>query len=531
LFPSSHARRKRARRPFPRIWSGAGLLAALAGLLAALVPLLAGPAARADTQTATEPSPAYWLLTDNGGMMSFGGTRLYGAATSLGARAVGLAGTPTGRGYWVAGANGAVQAFGDAGFFGSAANLHLAAPVVGIASTADGLGYWLVASDGGIFCFGDAQFFGSTGDIRLNQPIVGMAAQPKGLGYWLVARDGGVFAFGGAPFLGSTGAMRLNQPIVGMSPTPDGLGYWLVARDGGIFSFGLASFYGSTGAIRLNSPIVGMAAVPDGSGYWLTASDGGIFSFGSADFRGSAGSTPLLHQVVAIGEGLGYGTGVVTSANEGIGPYPAGATGFDISWPQCGNGYPGGHQIGVVGINYGHAFSTNPCLESEVAWAGPGHELYMNVNSPNGTTYANGATGPAGSCSSSDASCWSYNYGWNAAGSSMAVADQDGVQAQQWWLDVETGNYWSQDQGANARVIQGAIDALHSSGLSVGIYSTSYQFGVITGGANFGVPVWVATGSSPSDLSSWCSDSHAFGGGGVWLVQYGSGGFDGDYAC
>ena len=232
-----------------------------------------------------------------------------------------------------------------------------------------------------------------------------------------------------------------------------------------------------------------------------------------------------------MAEGPGYGTGTVAMANEGLGPYPAGSTGYDISWPQCGGGFPGGHQIGIVGANDGHAFSTNPCLTSEVGWAGAAHGLYINLNSPNGASYQQGATGPAGSCAPNDGSCWAYNYGFNAAVYSMAVADQTGVTSQQWWLDVETGNFWSGDVGANARVVSGAVDALHSRGFSAGIYSTPYQWRVITGGATPGVPVWVATGLAAPDFGVWCSGAHSFGGGPVWLVQFGAGNFDGDYAC
>ncbi|HET6795101.1 MAG TPA: hypothetical protein VFH45_11690 [Acidimicrobiales bacterium] len=510
-----------------------GALAATAGL--SLAGPLASPAAAdtaaGGTATATAPTPGYWLLTDNGGVMTFGGVRLYGAATDLGAPVVGMASTPSGRGYWIAAANGAVASLGDAANLGSAANLHLARPIVGITATPDGGGFWLVASDGGIFSFGDANFYGSTGAIRLNRPIVGMSTTPDAAGYRLVASDGGIFDFGDADFHGSTGAMRLNAPIVGMDTTPDGAGYWLVASDGGIFTFGDAPYFGSTGAIRLQKPIVAMSRVPGGLGYWLVASDGGVFSFGAAPFRGSAGGTPMLHSVRSIEEGPGYGTGVIASANQGLGPYASGSTGYDISWPQCGNGYPGGHQVAIVGLNDGHAFSVNPCLTSEVAWAGPEHGLYLNLNSPNGSTFGQGANGPAGSCSSGDSHCWAYNYGWNAAVWSMAQADAAAATTQNLWLDVETGNYWSSDSGANALVVKGAVDAIHSQGLTVGIYSTPYQWGVITGGATIGVPVWVATGMAMSNPGSWCTSAHAFNGGPVWMVQYGQDGFDGDYAC
>ncbi|MHB1854125.1 MAG: glycoside hydrolase family 25 domain-containing protein, partial [Acidimicrobiales bacterium] len=258
--------------------------------------------------------------------------------------------------------------------------------------------------------------------------------------------------------------------------------------------------------------VVGISRVPGGAGYWLVGADGGVFTYGDAPYRGSVGGIPMLHAVKSIEEGPGYGTGIVASANEGLGPYTSGSTGYDISWPQCGGPYPGAHQVGIVGVNNGHAGSTNSCLGDEVAWAGPAHSLYMNLNSPPGSQSP-------------------YDYGYNAAAYSVAAATAAGAVAQQWWLDVETGNYWSGDTAANTQVIQGAVAGLRHAGLSVGVYSTPYQWYEITGGAQLGLPVWVATGTGLANPSSWCSAGHAFNGGSVWMVQYGLNGFDGDYAC
>ena len=496
------------------------------------------PATTPVTSPATAPaatphlgaSPAYWLLTDNGGIMSFGGVPLYGSATNLGARVVGMASSAGGQGYWIAAANGLVANLGGAPALGSVYAVP-SNPVVGITATPDGKGYWLVDAIGGVIAFGDAELYGSTADMHLNSAIVGMSTTPDGRGYRLVASDGGVFTFGDAAFYGSAGAIRLNRPIVGIDGTPDGGGYWLVASDGGIFTYGDAGFFGSAGSMSLVSPVVGISRVPGGGGYWLVAADGGIFTYGNAPYRGSVGGIQLLHAVIGMVEGPGTGDGVTIGANEGLGPYPSGSTGYDISWPQCGGAFPGPHAVGIVGVNDGHAFSTNPCLGEEVTWAGPAHGLYVNLNSPNGPSNGQGASGPAGSCSPSDPICWSYNYGWNAALASVATVGRVGGMAQQWWLDVETGNYWSGNQAANARVAEGAIDALHSRGLTVGIYSTSYQWGEIMGGASFGVPVWVPTGYAMPNPGSWCNSSHSFNGGPVWLIQYGAGNYDGDYAC
>jgi hypothetical protein len=226
--------------------------------------------------------------------------------------------------------------------------------------------------------------------------------------------------------------------------------------------------------------------------------------------------------------------------------YPSGSTGYDISWPQCGQSYPAKpYTVAIVGVNDGQAFSTNPCLGSEASWAGSAKNLYININSPSSVDDTD-QSGPAGRCAPGDNGCLAYNYGYNAAANSVAMAANQGVGAPTWWLDVETAGscasqfptngtgYWSCDSSLNARTIQGAIDALRHSGVTAGDYSTSYQWGVITGGyapSGSGVPNWIA-GADPSQTSSWCSGSHDFGGGQPWIIQLAtSGQYDRDQAC
>ncbi len=401
-------------------------------------------------------------------------------------------------------------------------------------------GYYLGASDGGVYAFGT----GNLGQLRptpLNKPVVSIAAAPQGGGYWLVASDGGIFTYGVAGFYGSTGNVALNKPIVGMAATPDGKGYWLVASDGGIFQFGDAGFYGSTGNVALNKPIVGMAASPTG-GYWLVASDGGLFDFGGAPYLGSTGSAPGPAPVVGIAS-TGFGA-----------EYPAGAIGTDISWPQCGESYPvGGNPVSIVGVNDGSTFTTNPCFQSEAANAGLNLTVYINVNAVT-TGDPRAMSGPAGSCAASDLNCQGYNWGFDSAQSSVDYAHAAGYTPQVWWLDVEgpcgsSNVLWmcgSAGQASNAAVIQGAIDALHDNGLTAGIYSTYYQWPLITGGSpgadtvNFpGLPIWIAT--VPSSVGAWpgyCTDpAYSFAAGTPWLIQWlgGSGSptdpYDGDLAC
>jgi hypothetical protein len=505
--------------------------AARLGVVALVIVFVAGGLGTVRPSSAATTPPAgpsaYWLVASDGGVFTYGGVPFEGSAggTPLGAPVVGMAATPDSRGYWLVGADGAVFPFGDAVAAGSVALLPPAArpsaPVVGVAATTTGQGYWEVTASGSIYGFGDAPYFGSVGARQLRAPVVGMAVTPDGDGYWLVASDGGIFAFGDAAFAGSTGSIRLNKPIVGMAATAEGNGYWLVASDGGIFAFGGAVFAGSTGAIRLNQPIVGMAATPDGGGYWLVASDGGIFAFGDAPFRGSAGDIRLARPVVGMAAGLS------------VDPYPQGSTGYDISWPQCGGAYPSPpYALDVVGVTNGRALTHNPCLSSEQQWGRAGfRSLYMNLNAPPLNDPA-GLTGPAGTCAAGDTGCLAYNYGFNAAGDALAYATAQGAVAAIWWIDVETANSWDSNQFNNGRTIQGALDALSRNGVLAGIYSTSHQFGIIAGSYAPAVPVWVATGSTFATAVAFCDPSHAFGGGRIFLTQYGdSTGYDRDYAC
>jgi hypothetical protein len=230
--------------------------------------------------------------------------------------------------------------------------------------------------------------------------------------------------------------------------------------------------------------------------------------------------------VIAAGLALAAGRIPVSAA----GPYPDAATGYDISWPQCGNAYPpAGAGVAVVGVDYGHpynngmSFNPNPCLSSEWAWASSSPyqpSVYLNTDYPHN---GNAGADP-------------YWYGWDGARDAVAYAHAHGINPAIWWLDVETTNWWQTDAsnnyltGANARVIQGNIDYLHSQTLVVGVYSTPYQWNRLVGAYSPGVPVWAA---DYNDSQPWmgCTSSHAFGGGTVWQVQSAPGTWDPNYSC
>lgn len=241
---------------------------------------------------------------------------------------------------------------------------------------------------------------------------------------------------------------------------------------------------------------------------------------------------------------------------------PSGGTsGADISWPQCGAPFPSGASFGVVGVNDGRAWSTNPCLASEYAWArglSRTPDLYMNTANPapQSSHYwpESGTRDPAlciDATSTTDPGC-AYDYGWHTAADALAraTAALGAAPAGRWWLDVETGNTWNGDASSNAADLQGSIDYLVAEGApAVGVYSTEQQWAEITGGYASGtaaayasawapefaspsgigaVPSWVA-GAGPAGAPGLCADS--FTGTTTAMVQYIAGGFDADAAC
>jgi hypothetical protein len=226
-------------------------------------------------------------------------------------------------------------------------------------------------------------------------------------------------------------------------------------------------------------------------------------------------------------------------------------TGYDVSYPQCGAKLPGGGTLAVVGVTNGLPWSTNPCLASEFAWASrkpQAAEFYMNTANPftaSSHWAARAGTGPRKCANLADPASQdcAYNYGWNSALDAVQRAAAATTQAiagsHAWWLDVETGNSWNGTTAANAADLQGSVDYLRAQGVgAIGIYSTGFQWGQVTGGYQVGakgsLPAptnWVAGASSARDAGGWCRPSYSFSGGRVTMVQYPSGSFDGDLIC
>lgn len=238
--------------------------------------------------------------------------------------------------------------------------------------------------------------------------------------------------------------------------------------------------------------------------------------------------------------------------------------GNDVSSPQCSSALPRHSTFGIVGVNDGIAWSQNPCLGSEYAWAralAGSPAFYMNTANPaphSSHYWPQSQTSDPALCKDAttvdDPGC-AYDYGWHTAADALATASRVTSSADAlghtWWLDVEIANTWNGTSSANAADLQGSIDYLRSRGVpTVGIYSTSYQWGQITGGYSVATqasyaqawapeftspsgigrsPDWVAGAPGSRQAPAYCKQS--FTGVAVRLVQYPSGGFDADYSC
>ncbi|MHB1525082.1 MAG: hypothetical protein ACYCZN_02170 [Candidatus Dormibacteria bacterium] len=263
-------------------------------------------------------------------------------------------------------------------------------------------------------------------------------------------------------------------------------------------------------------------------------------------------------------------------------------TGNDISWPQCGGTFPSGQAFGIVGVNDGLANNLNPCLgpdgggasTSELYWAQttssgaanqqggsqPMASLYVNTADPGNTVsdWPSSGTNPDGTCSptvsgssigqNSNACAWQYGYNkavqdgtWltqaaTAVNTALAKAGSSSTlptspSSYPWWLDVETANSWQSGTNGlamNGADIQGMLAGLGSFGsTSIGIYSTSYQWGQIVGSPSATtfptLPDWIPGARKLSEAESNCSLTGFTGP--VAVTQWFGHPYDGDYAC
>lgn len=201
-------------------------------------------------------------------------------------------------------------------------------------------------------------------------------------------------------------------------------------------------------------------------------------------------------------------------------------TSFDISWPQCPNNFPQERMdFAIIGLNGGRPFTSNPCFMAQYKWARTAEanpDVYINVDFPR-AGLVEAMSGPYGRCAAEDDWCRGYNWGYNLAANSIARAQVYGITPGRYWLDVETDNYWSKSARNNSQVVRGVLDYFLANNVPTGIYSTYYQWELITGNykPQVKLPLWVAGATSDQMAAERCSQSRfAFAGGEIWLVQF-----------
>lgn len=210
--------------------------------------------------------------------------------------------------------------------------------------------------------------------------------------------------------------------------------------------------------------------------------------------------------------------------------YQTGSLGVDISYPNCTAKIPT-VSFGIVGVNSGLVYSQNKCLATEASNFND-ISLYVNTGlnaSKSSAYYTQAQLGCNG-----DVYCAAYNYGYNAGLDAVNYAKSQNITTDKWWLDVETSNTWSKDVLQNQKSLQGEYDALAANGATtIGAYSTTYQWQVVTGGWQNNWPSWGATTwTTATQAQTYCT-GHEFTGGPSLLMQYKSrqSKIDQDVAC
>ena len=206
-------------------------------------------------------------------------------------------------------------------------------------------------------------------------------------------------------------------------------------------------------------------------------------------------------------------------AAHAFGPYTAGQSGYDISYPQCpGTSAPSG-SFGIIGVNDGRPFTVNPCFGNE--YSGAANSVYMN------TGYARAyRSNITVGCSTGPSTAWKI--GCSEAETSIKYAHAYGVESiAMWWLDVEILNKWSPDLALNRFTLQGTVTRLSQTDLPVGIYSSEPMWLMITGSMmapGYLSAEWNAAGSCTVPFTRMTQLP-------VWLGQHVYSDLDHDTAC
>ena len=237
--------------------------------------------------------------------------------------------------------------------------------------------------------------------------------------------------------------------------------------------------------------------------------------------------------------------------------------GYDVSYPQCDTSLPRDRAFAIIGVNGGLSTRANKCLAQQLSWAWdssgsvfgqPKAQVYLNTANPGElltqvTTWPTSGVTPYGTCTGTNSTACSWEYGYERAQNSVVSFFAPAAQAARvdsqpgryrWWLDVETMNTWQSGSTAalarNRATLEGMAAYLTSRGGRVGIYSTNQQWAQIVGSvpANStlaGLDSWLAGASSLNGAQAACGKPALVPGGRVTLTQYVQSGLDRNYTC
>jgi hypothetical protein len=261
-------------------------------------------------------------------------------------------------------------------------------------------------------------------------------------------------------------------------------------------------------------------------------------------------ATALLGLTTGLLAGATPGTAAAAAHQPSAVRPPAASTlvlGGDVSWPQCpvGMGIPERRTLGlpmpgpaarfvVIGLTNGPAFTPNPCLASQVAWARERSlptSAYAVATWPTARQLARrGGRGPyAGTTLRSRL----RNVGYSQGVYNLKRLSSAGLTVPHVWIDVEHYSIrpWSRNRKDNRAVVRGIVRAYQDAGVSTGFYSTTLQWPDIVGTVRWGLPEWHTAGPRARSVAlSRCSEP-SFQGGPIVLAQWWTDTADHDLVC
>ncbi|MER7559187.1 hypothetical protein ABTZ46_19745 [Nocardioides sp. NPDC126508] len=222
--------------------------------------------------------------------------------------------------------------------------------------------------------------------------------------------------------------------------------------------------------------------------------------------------------------------------------------GGDVSWPQCPKGMGikerrtlglpmplGTAEYVVIGLTNGPAFTPNPCLASQVAWAEKSKQMtsaYAVVSYPDAATLRErGSEGPGDPETETGRLT---NVGYQQARWNLETMKRAGLESPSVWMDVEPVPdwEWSDDIAANQAVVKGALAGYQEAGKRVGVYSIEGLWTPIVGDLQLQLPEWRPAGeTSRAAALERCGGEWMFQGGAAVIVQWLEDGRDRNVTC